>query len=146
MPPEELNEAATRVITALLNTIASERGRWILSRQSQAACEWAMTGLIGERLEIARIDRTFIDETGRRWIVDYKTSTHEGGSRSLFLHEEKRRYEPQLESYARLLQETEDRPVSVGLYHFPLLDEWLSWEVTRDRAEAIRHTALNETQ
>jgi ATP-dependent exoDNAse (exonuclease V) beta subunit len=79
VPPEELDDAASRIVTALSHTIRSERGRWILAPDPQAACEWALAGLIDDRLETARIDRTFVDGAQRRWIIDYKTSTHEGG-------------------------------------------------------------------
>ena len=90
---DELDEAASRVVQALSNSVSSERGRWILSAHQHAACEWTLSGLIDDRLETARIDRTFIDDAHHRWIIDYKTSTHEGGSRKLFLQEEKRRYQ-----------------------------------------------------
>ena len=140
VPSGEMDEAVSRVMTAVSNSIRSDRGRWILSAHNHAACEWALTGVLDNRLETARIDRTFIDETERRWIIDYKTSTHEGGSRKLFLQEEKRRYGPQLETYARLMENLDGRPVSVGLY-FPLLDEWISWEVAASRP-AIQQTVL----
>jgi ATP-dependent exoDNAse (exonuclease V) beta subunit len=120
--------AITRVLTAVKNVITSERGRWILSPHTQAECEWALGGMLSDRLESSRIDRTFIDETGVRWIVDYKTSSHEGAARDIFLAEQKRRYQAQLETYARLLQQSGECRVAVGLY-FPLLDEWLEWSV-----------------
>ena len=76
-----------------------------------------------------RIDRTFVDEKGVRWIVDWKTSVHEGGDREAFLDRELERYRPQLERYARALQLMEpDRPLRVGLY-YPLLDAWRGFEV-----------------
>jgi ATP-dependent exoDNAse (exonuclease V) beta subunit len=124
--------AAERILRALTAAVSSSRGRWILAGHGDAQCEWALGGLLGERLESARIDRTFIDENGVRWIIDYKTSSHEGGSREVFLNEEKRRYLPQLETYARLLHEMGETAVSVGLY-FPLLDEWIAWEVPAER-------------
>ncbi len=37
------------------------------------------------------------------------------------------RYAPQLETYAKLLRQLEDRPIRLALY-FPLLDELLSWD------------------
>ena len=74
----------------------------------------------------AVIDRTFIDEDGVRWIIDYKTSAHEGAGRENFLEREKERYREQLERYARLMLQRDDRPIRLGLY-FPLLSEWLEW-------------------
>ena len=127
VPGSERAAAADRVLTSLRNTLESERGRWILSPHTGAQCEWALGGLLDRQLITARIDRTFIDASGTRWIIDYKTSTHEGAGRELFLKEQKRRYQTQLELYARLLQEAGNANVAVGLY-FPLLDEWVSWE------------------
>jgi ATP-dependent exoDNAse (exonuclease V) beta subunit len=93
-----------------------------------AECEWPLAGLVGQQLVAGRIDRTFVDDAGVRWIIDYKTSSHEGSGRRQFLDNERSRYESQLSLYARLLQLSGEANVSVGLY-FPLLDEWLSWEV-----------------
>ena len=131
----ELADATDRVVSSLKHILGSERGRWILSPHHLAECEWALTGIVGDRLEAARIDRTFLDETGRRWIVDYKTSAHEGADRESFLRQEQRRYRPQLETYAALLQQAGESTVSVGLY-FPLLDEWIAWEVPARQAVA----------
>ena len=38
------------------------------------------------------IDRCFIDADGTRWVIDYKTSSHEGGGREEFLASELARY------------------------------------------------------
>lgn len=135
----ERASAADRILRALAGAISSDRGRWILTAHPHAQCEWALGGLLSERLESARIDRTFIDEKGVRWIIDYKTSSHEGGSRNVFLNEEKRRYLPQLEAYARLLHEMGETSVSVGLY-FPLLDEWITWEVLAEEPLELTQT------
>ncbi len=70
---------------------------------ADAASELPIAGLIDGSLSEAVIDRTFIDEGGVRWIIDYKTSTHEGGDLENFLEQEKDRYREQLERYARLM-------------------------------------------
>ena len=72
------------------------------------------------------IDRTFVDENGVRWIVDYKTGTHEGGDVEAFLDREQERYRAQLEQYAALMRMLDNRPVKLGLY-FPLLKGWREW-------------------
>jgi hypothetical protein len=66
-----------------------------------------------------------VDEFGVRWIIDYKTSRHEGTDVQAFLDREKSRYQPQMETYARLLA-GETRPIRLGLY-FPLLSGWRAW-------------------
>jgi len=69
------------------------------------------------------IDRTFIDADGTLWIIDYKTSRHEGPDVNAFLDQEQERYRPQLEKYGVLLQNCDNRPIKLGLY-FPLLRGW----------------------
>src|SRR5581483_107293 len=116
-----------RVVSALRNTLADERGRWLLRDHPQARNELAIATLDAGVVREYRIDRTFVDESGARWIVDYKTSTHEGGGLEAFLDREVERYRAQLESYARLLRNLERRPIKLGLY-FPLLKAWRSWD------------------
>src|SRR5262249_31334838 len=69
------------------------------------------------------VDRIFRTAEGARWIVDYKTSHHEGADREAFLDSERERYREQLERYAAALGA---RPASLGLY-FPLLGAWRGW-------------------
>jgi len=59
-----------------------------------------------------------------RWIVDYKTSSHEGRDLEGFLDRERERYRAQLEAYARALASGK---AMLGLY-FPLLSGWREWE------------------
>ncbi len=70
------------------------------------------------------IDRTFLDDRGVRWIVDFKTSTHEGAGLEEFVSREVERYAPQLRRYASLMQAYKpNEPIKAALY-FPLLKEW----------------------
>lgn len=69
----------------------------------------------------------FRDEEDRLWIIDFKTSAHEGGRLEWFLNEEQRRYRPQLENYATLISRLAKGPIWLGLY-FPLLDGWREWQ------------------
>jgi ATP-dependent exoDNAse (exonuclease V) beta subunit len=124
--PSDLNEAALQVETGLLRTLHDPKGRWILRAHSDAECELQISGLIDGKLYEIVIDRTFVDESGVRWIIDYKTSAHEGGDLEAFLDNEKERYREQLERYARLMVQRDDRPIRLGLY-FPLLGEWREW-------------------
>ncbi|MBZ5606987.1 MAG: UvrD-helicase domain-containing protein [Acidobacteriia bacterium] len=125
VPPGELREAAERVEAGLLRTLRDPRGRWILEKHSEAECEFSIAGLIDGKLSEAVIDRTFVDE-GVRWIIDYKTSEHQGGDAEAFLDNERARYQEQLERYARLLFLEDQRPIRLALY-FPLLSGWREW-------------------
>jgi len=123
----DLDPSVQRVIDALLNVLSEPRGRWIFdAKHTAAACEYALTGTINQRLVSIVIDRTFIDDQGIRWIIDYKTSTHEGGGLQAFLDSEVERYQSQLARYATLFSMLENRPIRLGLY-FPLLKEWREW-------------------
>jgi ATP-dependent helicase/nuclease subunit A len=75
------------------------------------------------------IDRLFRDADGRQWIVDYKTSSHEGADIEIFLDRERERYAVQLARYAEAVPRApgDAGRVMLGLY-FPLLAGWREWE------------------
>jgi ATP-dependent exoDNAse (exonuclease V) beta subunit len=126
--PAELDAAHRLVSQALNRTINDARGRWLLKPHAEAESELAIGGVSNGEIYEVVIDRTFIDENGVRWVIDYKTSAHSGGSVEQFLANEKRRYQEQLERYARLLGQRETRPIRLGLY-FPLVEpSWIEWE------------------
>jgi ATP-dependent helicase/nuclease subunit A len=126
VPPGELTKAAERVESALLRMLHHSKGRWVLDRHSEDECELPITGLVGGKLSETVIDRTFVDENGVRWIIDYKTGSHEGGNLETFLDNEQERYREQLERYARLMIQRDSRPIRLALY-FPLLGGWREW-------------------
>ncbi len=95
-------------------------------RTRSAQSELALTGVVDSDLVSIVIDRTFVDATGVRWIVDYKTSSHEGAGLDEFLDNERERYRGQLERYAQLVRALGDEPIRLGLY-FPLLSAWREW-------------------
>jgi ATP-dependent exoDNAse (exonuclease V) beta subunit len=124
VPAAEITTAADKVVEALVRTLEDERGRWLLGGDHIAsACEYPITGFVDGELVNGRLDRTFVDRRGTRWIVDYKTSAHEGAGLEGFLNNECERYRPQLERYRQLFAGLEDRPIQAGLY-FPLLQRW----------------------
>lgn len=127
VPQEELERATRQVITGLVNTLEDERGRWILSSQTDARSEYAVTALMDGHPVNLVIDRTFVDDKGIRWIIDYKTGYHEGGGVKVFLDREEERYRPQLERYGEVLAQFDDQhPIRLALY-FPLLKGWREW-------------------
>jgi ATP-dependent exoDNAse (exonuclease V) beta subunit len=127
VPYDRRAAAADRVLEALRRTLADERGRWLLeSSHCDAQSELALTGIVERKIVSVVIDRTFVDSAGVRWIVDYKTSSHEGAGRDEFLDRERERYRGQLERYASLLRGFGAEPIRLGLY-FPLLSAWREW-------------------
>jgi ATP-dependent exoDNAse (exonuclease V) beta subunit len=121
VPQHELSGAAARVVEALTRACEDERGRWILSNaHREAASELALTGIAAGRLQNVIIDRSFIDEHGIRWVIDYKTSTHEGADTEAFLKQQLERYRAQLTSNSLLARALGPQPVRSALY-LPLL-------------------------
>ncbi len=121
---EQLSAATGRVLAALANSIEDERGRWLLGPHRDARSELRLSAMIDGQAVTLVIDRVFAGDDGLRWIVDYKTSSHEGAGREGFLDRERERYTPQLERYARVLGE---KGAALGLY-FPLLTAWREWK------------------
>jgi ATP-dependent exoDNAse (exonuclease V) beta subunit len=110
-----------RVITVLRAALGDEQGRWLLSAMHQERVnEYAVTMAEGTRFRHLVIDRAFVTEDGVRWIIDYKTGSHEGGDREAFIRSEVERYSPQLRAYRQAFDWLEDRPTTTALY-FPLL-------------------------
>lgn len=112
--PSDIKIAARLVATALANAITDERGRWILGPHGDSHSEYRISTSDARLI----VDRTFCDEQGTRWIVDYKLSVHEGSGLSDFLDEERRRYGAQLAAYAKASPDSR-----TGIY-FPLLKGW----------------------
>jgi len=126
-------EALSRCEKALRNALSSKRGRWILSgAHHDAHCEWVLSVQDENIVSYHVLDRSFVDEDGIRWIVDYKTASHEGGDIEHFLDEEEKRHMNQLRRYAGILHRMEpERPIRTALY-FPLLDAWREWGNDRE--------------
>ena len=123
---ELLPDVEKRVEGALAGIVNDDRGRWLLSGDGRA--EYGLSGVLQGRVESVIIDRIRIDDDGTHWIVDYKTSTHEGGSLADFLAAETDRYRAQLRKYAELYRGYSGAEVRCALY-FPLLREFVEVEV-----------------
>jgi len=126
--PHDIGTARERVLAALTRALNDPRGRWVLGVRAEARSELRLTVRNGEVLEHLRLDRTFVDD-GKRWIIDFKTSQHQGGDLGAFLDSEVVRYRSQLERYAHALAAIDSRPIHLGLY-FPLLAEFRGWPAT----------------
>ena len=119
---ESMDPIIARVDAALQGIVKDERGRWLLEGDGHA--ELALSGMVNGRLESVVLDRVRIDRDGTHWIVDYKTSSHEGGDLKNFLSAETDRYRAQLSKYAELYRTYSDADVRCALY-FPLLQEFV---------------------
>lgn len=133
VPAHLLVQRSQQVQTALVNTLRDAQGRWLLTAQTEAANEFALTTWDEGRMSV-RLDRVFRagDEPlaeGQQclWIVDYKTTTHGDEGMEQFLQDEKTVYAGQLETYARMmLSRSQAADIRVALY-FPLLSRLVWW-------------------
>src|SRR5262249_31254639 len=117
----QLETAAQLVATALRNSITDDRGRWLLGPHPRARAEHRLRMQLGDSVRTFSIDRLFEDSAGQQWVVDFKTSRHEGGGLEEFLDEQRKRYDLQLRTYATAFENAR-----LGLY-FPLLCAWREW-------------------
>jgi ATP-dependent exoDNAse (exonuclease V) beta subunit len=127
--PEPLCDGATARIARAVSQIAgsSLAARLLDPDAREATSELALTAWLDNEFTSIKVDRTFVDESGTRWIIDWKTSAHEGGGLQRFLQQELERYASQLERYSRVMAIYDPRPQIIGLY-FPMMDAWKQWE------------------
>lgn len=111
-----------RVEKAVADTLDDDKGRWILDGRGHT--ELALTGTHEGELMTVILDRVRIDDDGTHWIIDYKTSSHEGGDLEGFLQAEADRYRAQLTRYASIYTDWADVNVKCALY-FPLLKSFV---------------------
>lgn len=115
-----------RTVTALQRLGADARGRWLLEGDGYAELE--LTGVVDGRIEAVVLDRVRVDDNGVHWIIDYKTSTHEGGDLDGFLAAEVDRYRPQLARYSEIYTSFAEVEARCALY-FPLLQKFVEVDV-----------------
>jgi ATP-dependent exoDNAse (exonuclease V) beta subunit len=126
---ELLETAMARVMHSLQNAVHNESLIWALNpSHAESAVELALSSIseVGQANHI--VDRTFVDDQGVRWIVDYKTSWLEAAAseadRKMFIEEQVAVYRPQLARYGDLFKAMEERPQKWILY-FTALDAWV---------------------
>jgi ATP-dependent exoDNAse (exonuclease V) beta subunit len=118
VPAAEARRAADIVASALANAIADERGRWLLGPHPEARNEYRLRQHTQGGMRTHVIDRLFRTRDEVEWVVEYKTSRHEGTDIEAFLDRERERYAPQLKAYGELRRGSRQ-----GLF-FPLLRGW----------------------
>jgi ATP-dependent helicase/nuclease subunit A len=124
-PGAAMERIRARVEAALRGVRDDPRGRWLLSGDGHA--ELALSGVVSGVVESGVMDRVRIDD-GTHWIVDYKTSTHEGGDLEGFLAAEAERYRDQLARYSALYSAYAGVDARCALY-FPLLQAFVEVDV-----------------
>lgn len=129
IPAAQLPATLLQIERAIVNIQHDPKSQWIFNPAHQeAAAEWAITRMGPDAVQRMVIDRTFIDDKGVRWIIDYKTdSLAPTQSLSEFLQAQQAEHGPQLHEYAQALQLREQREIKLGLY-FPMIPAWCEWE------------------
>jgi hypothetical protein len=82
-----------------------------------------------------RLDRVFcagpepfVSGGNYLWIVDFKTTQHSGNRLEEFTSQERNKYAPQMEAYAREMNDdAEDKNLRLALY-YPMLPKLIWWE------------------
>jgi hypothetical protein len=140
---DDLPVALARVQQSLQNALSHSQVRWALSNHwiesatelslvsvqlSDASTEYSQQT---NQVNLHVVDRTFVDDTNTRWIIDYKTSAFVGEwhaldltKRQAFLNAKIAQYHPQLARYGALFAQLENRPQKWVLY-FSDLNEWI---------------------
>ena len=128
-PGDEFDRALERITDALLHTVGDDTGRWILGPHPESRSEFPVTGVVDGVVVNGILDRLIVDDTGRVWVVDYKTSEHEGADGGEFLDEKMEFYRAQLDRYAVLIGAMRDvDPASIRrMLYFPLMREKREW-------------------
>jgi len=124
LPEVDLPEAIRRVKQSILNGLQNSKLIWALNNQHpESATEYPLTSIEEGITANHIVDRTFVDDKGVRWIVDYKTSVSEDKNTEQFLKHQTEKYQPQLARYGDLFKQIENRPQKWVLY-FSYLDIW----------------------
>lgn len=137
-------DALSQIQTAIQNTLADKRGQWILKPHTAAQSEFALSSSHQQKLKRIIIDRTFLDENNRRWIIDYKTARCQTNNLDDWLAKEKQKYQSQLIHYANVLNKLHAEPMYFGLY-FPLVPAWVEWASTNNMQGITDEHTNNET-
>ncbi|MEL0036158.1 MAG: PD-(D/E)XK nuclease family protein, partial [Gammaproteobacteria bacterium] len=123
----ELSAGVSEVVEHLRLTLDCPTGRQILQRYEESASELAIERKEDPQVKYYIIDRTYVDEDGTRWIVDYKTAHKDNLPLDEFLLAQKALYEKQLENYAELLHQLKPEPIKLMLY-FTLYQHPIIWD------------------
>lgn len=119
-----LEQAVANVELALGNTRSDNNAAWIFSdSHTERRTEWPLTGVVHGKVRHVVLDRSFIDQDGVRWIVDFKSSRHDNREDlQAFLEQERQRYRPTMDTYAAIVRDLEQCEVRTALY-YPLLQQ-----------------------
>ena len=128
VPPTRKKWALDRLVQALLSMQADSQAGFLFEQYATQQNELALTSYERGAAKTYRIDRTFIDHQGTRWIVDYKTTTTKTKNLDAFVDiQVEKRHRTQLEKYGDLMHQLEPGPIKLAVY-FPMLSKLRYWD------------------
>lgn len=127
VPNQRIGSAIKRLSVAIAKMKKDNNAAFIFADYPEQKNEYALSIFENGQVKNYRIDRTFVDENGVRWIVDYKsTTTFEEDVEQFVEQQVEERHKKQLEKYGELFKKLEDRPIKLAVY-FPLLSQLREW-------------------
>jgi ATP-dependent helicase/nuclease subunit A len=127
VPYSSLDYALQRLVLAVKNIQQHKEAHFLFENYPESNNEFTLSALEDGSVNKYRLDRTFVDHAGTRWIVDYKSTAHENDDVAEFAAEQVRsRHKAQLEKYGFLFSQVDARPIQLAVY-FPLLKQLISW-------------------
>lgn len=116
--PDNLHESYSQeIIMCLTQMLADPKGRWILAAHNDSHAEYPISLVQQQQVQHYLIDRTFIDDQGVRWIIDYKTTLNTSLTTTAFLQQEWQKYQQQLVTYARFFATLGEKNIKLALYY-----------------------------
>ncbi|HEY0961113.1 MAG TPA: PD-(D/E)XK nuclease family protein, partial [Pseudomonadales bacterium] len=114
--PQALADALASLRAQLRGCIGHPQLRWLFTeRQRDDACELPLVSYADGYRRDHVVDRTFIDASGTRWIIDYKSATPgKGQDLDAFLQQQSALYRQQLLDYAALFSQ-DGQPLRLAL-------------------------------
>ena len=132
VPPEKLGAAVKRLSQAVNNIQADQPAHFIFQRYAIEKNEYALSRYVDGAVEHFRIDRSFVDDHGVRWVVDYKSTFTKNADLDEFVDEQiSSRHRAQLQKYGDLIAQIDSRPIKLAVY-FPLLKQLRAWDYQSD--------------
>ncbi|RBP53400.1 UvrD-helicase domain-containing protein [Arenicella xantha] len=128
VPEDRLSMALRRLENGVKAIQQDSDAHFLFDDYAIANNEYAIAAYEDGMVNTYRLDRTFVDQHGVRWIVDYKSTDTNRSDLASFVDEQvAQRHRPQLEKYGALMRQIDTRPIKLAVY-FPLLQQMRVWD------------------
>jgi len=128
VPAARIGYGIERLQLAAENIRQDQQAHFIFADHAEQKNEYSIATLEQGLVKTYRLDRTFVDKDGTRWIVDYKTTYTRASDLDSFVDQQvTERHQKQLHHYAALMRQMDSRPIKLAVY-FPMLAKLRSWD------------------